>query len=427
MSIDGVTTISITSKGELGKTVKEKLDSLLKKTPGLEVPPEAGFFRRRRRRSLHLAECPSYEDSTSDKEGLHRTGSFNEKSKKLSLPLPTSSYYLESETSSSSCTSRSSGVESLSGEITPLEVSDVTITTGEEQPVRDRKKRRWSKAARTHCFTRIFSYVFEKCRTCDTYIYLGGYKCEKCLLFSHNKCLRSMIIRCARNPIPKRVNPIFGVHLTNSKEPIPFIVVKCCLEIEKRGYSIKGIYRVNGVISRVQKFVRSLENSPYLIDFSDTNPNDIGHVLKEYFRMLPEPIFTSDLYSQFMNVAKKNRTAEESSEKRAEIINNLKETVEKLPTNHKATLAYLMHHLKFIANNQELNQMSTKNLGLVFAPTLFRMKDIDGNVFSMLFDNSLQTLVIEYLIDNCFEIFGPAPPIPVYYDDLLVNTDNSFQ
>lgn len=75
-----------------------------------------------------------------------------------------------------------------------------------------------------------------------------------------------------------------------------------------------------------------------------------------------------------MNVAKKHRATEESTEKRAEIINDLKEIVKKLPKNHKETLAYLMHHLKFIANNQELNQMSTKNLGLVFAPTLFRMK-----------------------------------------------------
>jgi len=94
-----------------------------------------------------------------------------------------------------------------------------------------------------------------------------------------------MIISCGGSPIQrKKSSPVFNLPLVNSKEPIPFIVVKCCLEIERRGYTIKGIYRVNGVISRVRKFIRSLENEPYLIDFSETNPNDIGHVLKEYFR-----------------------------------------------------------------------------------------------------------------------------------------------
>ncbi|XP_074594887.1 rho GTPase-activating protein 45-like isoform X2 [Brevipalpus obovatus] len=402
---------------EINKSIRSKWDCFLRKNPGLEVPMDSGVHNQRRRRSLHHLACPTHEEFMVEKDGIHRSGSFNEKSKKLSLPLPTSSYYLESETSSSSCTSRSSGVESLSEEFALCELGEAISIQVEEQPVRDRKKRRWTKTAKTHSFRRINSYVFEKCRTCDTYIYLGGYKCEKCLIYSHTKCLRSMIISCGGSPIQrKKSSPIFNLPLMNSKEPIPFIVVKCCLEIERRGYTIKGIYRVNGVISRVRKFIRSLENEPYLIDFSETNPNDIGHVLKEYFRSLPEPVFTTDLHSQFISVAKSHRNDNLESDpvKLSSMIDDLKTVVAKLPHNHRSTLSYLMHHLKFIANHQEINQMSAKNLGLVFAPTLFRMRDVDGNVFSMLFDNSLQTLVIECLIEYCFEIFGPQPETPIY-------------
>lgn len=42
-----------------------------------------------------------------------------------------------------------------------------------------RSKHRWSKASQTHSFSKIYSYVFERCRNCDTYIYLSGFKCDK--------------------------------------------------------------------------------------------------------------------------------------------------------------------------------------------------------------------------------------------------------
>ncbi|RWS25289.1 minor histocompatibility protein HA-1-like protein [Leptotrombidium deliense] len=314
----------------------------------------------------------------------------------------------------------------------------------------NRKAKRWSRPALTHTFTRIYSYVFERCRTCDAYIYLGGYKCEKCNLYSHSKCLKSVVILCGQKPLSRRKAQVFGVPLVNMKEEVPFIVAKCCIEIESRGCKIRGIYRVNGVVSRVQRLIRSLENGPYLIDFSEANPNDLSHVLKEFFRsvsetqtlnyslinrsisakkqtnndmcstftQLPQPIITSDLYAQFMNVAKKYRYS--STERltpttsESDNIGELREIVNKLPPQHKSTLSYLMHHLKFIAEHQQFNEMSAKNLGIVFAPTIFRMKDVDGNCFGMLFDNALQTLIIELLIKNSYEIFGAQPRVQLF-------------
>ncbi|RWS01155.1 hypothetical protein B4U79_08117, partial [Dinothrombium tinctorium] len=280
---------------------------------------------------------------------------------------------------------------------------------------REKKVSRWSKSALTHNFIRVYSYVFERCRTCDAYIYLGGYRCEKCNLYSHSKCLKTVVILCGQKPLSRRKTQVFGVPLTSFKEEVPFIVAKCCGEIEVRGFKIRGIYRVNGVVSRVKRLMKSLENGPFLIDFSEANPNDLSQVLKEFFRALPQPIITSDLYAPFINVAKKYRYS--SSEPltqstcitQEECIAELKEIVNRLPAQHKSTLSFLMHHLRFITDHQEQNEMSAKNLGIVFAPTLFRMKDVDGNCFGMLFDNALQTLIIELLIKHCFEIFGPPP------------------
>lgn len=41
------------------------------------------------------------------------------------------------------------------------------------------RRKRWSKSAQTHSYSKIYSYVFERCRNCDTYIYLSGFRCEK--------------------------------------------------------------------------------------------------------------------------------------------------------------------------------------------------------------------------------------------------------
>ncbi|KAI1286056.1 Rho GTPase-activating protein 29 [Halotydeus destructor] len=377
---------------------------------------------RRRRRSLHLPE--SFSDGETDGSGLLRTSSFCDKnSKKWSLPVPsTASRNSEgSESTTTSFSSRSSGVESLSGaEITSADGSDMSSTgatiVGPDGEVVLKRSKRWSKAAQTHSFAKIYSYVFERCRTCDTYIYLSGFKCDKCNLYSHSKCLKRSIIICDQRPRPKKLTPVFGQPLSTVAEDVPYIVVKCCTEIEKRGYCIKGIYRVNGAIGRVRKLVRSLEFGPCLIDISEAHPNDLSNVLKEYFRLLPEPIFTSELYTSFISIGKQYRNTKEEdlATEKDKIVADILAIVAKLPDKHRTCVSFLMHHLKFIADNREINQMSAKNLGLVFAPTLFRMKDPEGKHYLMLFDNSFQALIIELLITYCYEVFGPPPKIELF-------------
>ena len=129
-----------------------------------------------------------------------------------------------------------------------------------------------------------------------------------------------------------------------------------------------GIYRVNGHSGRVRKLVRSLEFDPTLVDISESNPNDLSNVIKEYLRSLPDPLFMSALYRHFINTSKlyHGLKEEERSERKDEIIFSLKSVVNMLHPQHTLTLSFLMHHLKFISDNQELNQMSSKNLGQYF-------------------------------------------------------------
>lgn len=198
-------------------------------------------------------------------------------------------------------------------------------------------------------------------------------KCMKCHMYCHGKCLRSSLIKCNLKPIKskpsaasRRKLPIFGSLLELTPPGIvPSVIKLCAREIEKRGYGIKGIYRVNGHSGRVRKLVRSLEYDPKLVDISESNPNDLSNVIKEYLRSLPDPLFMASLYRQFINTSKMyhNLKEEERDERKDEIIFSLKAVVNMLHPQHQITLAFLMHHLKFIADNKTINQMSAKNLG----------------------------------------------------------------
>lgn len=188
--------------------------------------------------------------------------------------------------------------------------------------------------------------------------------CIQCHIYSHGKCLRSSIIVCGQKVLPRKQAPVFGSAL-ESFESTPFIVQKCCNEIERRGYAVRGVYRVNGHTSRIRKLVRALELSPVLVDITEAHVNDLTNVLKEYFRSLPDPLFMSSLYRSFINTAKgfHNLTDEEREERRDQIIAALVRVCDLMTPVHRQTLAFLMHHLKFIADNRQINQMSSRNLG----------------------------------------------------------------
>lgn len=49
---------------------------------------------------------------------------------------------------------------------------------------------------------------------------------------------------------------------------------------------MKGIYRVNGAKSRVEKLCQAFENGKHLVELSELYPHDISNVLKLYLRQV---------------------------------------------------------------------------------------------------------------------------------------------
>ena len=257
----------------------------------------------------------------------------------------------------------------------------------------------------------------------------------------------------------------FGVALVHqTKDCVPLILTKCVQEIDAKGKSIKGLYRVSGVKSQVEKLYQSFENSAELVDLTDTHPNVIANVLKLYLRQLPEPLLTFRLYPEFVRVAKEfpasskdhspsptesssspeppapvrpPRLAQLKAAERArdacfisvsdrtteqlQLIGRLIGVVEKLPPAHHLTLSFLIHHLRRIADNHHENNMPSSNLGIVFGPTLLRTSD--GSSLSSLVDTVHQTRAVELLITYANEVFGLAPKLDL--KGRLVDTTNT--
>jgi len=257
-----------------------------------------------------------------------------------------------------------------------------------------------SKAAVTHTFRKLKTP--SRCRECDSYVYFQGLECVECGLSCHKKCLESLTIQCGHKRLPRKMTT-FGVdlsqHLSETRTNVPPILAKCINEIDARGIHTKGLYRVSGVKSKVEKICQSFENGADLVDLTDIHPNVVANVLKLYLRQLPESLLTSRLYPDFVRLAKDTPVSS------AMVVEDLREICLKLPRHHYATLALLMHHLKRVADEADSNNMPCSNLGIVFGPTLLRTCEGSASLSSLV-DTVHQTKVIELLISNANEIFG---------------------
>ncbi|SPO31065.1 related to GTPase-activating protein beta-chimerin [Ustilago trichophora] len=208
--------------------------------------------------------------------------------------------------------------------------------------------------------------------------------------------------------------PIFGVDLAEQMArdnvEVPPILEKCTLAIEEIGIENMGIYRLSGTTSKVQKLKAKFDADWTTVDLmNDEAIQDINIVagcLKLWFRELPEPLLTHELYSGFIEAAKIDND-------RLRHI-RLHERVNELPDANYATLKYLMGHLDKVKSLEHLNQMSASNLAIVFGPTLLSPPpsgyddgsgQANGGGGIQIHDMSFQCRAVETILDKYREIF----------------------
>ncbi|KAE8348837.1 hypothetical protein BDV28DRAFT_75677 [Aspergillus coremiiformis] len=192
---------------------------------------------------------------------------------------------------------------------------------------------------------------------------------------------------------------LFGTDLEqrmeHEKSIIPAIITRCIQEVELRGMDMEGIYRKSGASSAIQTIRDGFERQPQDYDISDPDLDihAVTSALKQYFRKLPNPLITFDVYETIIE------TGEVSPQ--PERIETLQKCLLELPRVHRDVLEFLIFHLKRVVEREKENLMTSQNIAVVFAPTIMRPQSLAREMTDVQKKNE----VLKFLVENCQEVF----------------------
>ena len=179
------------------------------------------------------------------------------------------------------------------------------------------------------------------------------------------------------------------------KRVIPAIVSRCIEEVELRGMDMEGVYRKSGGAGQVKTVQMGFEkDSSYDISDPDLDIHAVTSALKQYFRKLPTPLITYDVYDMLLAAGKEDKGSPAQ-------ISALKNALAELPDHHRDCLEFLMLHLSRVVEMESVNLMTPLNLAVVFAPTIMRPESIEREMSDM----QAQRGAVLALIEGCLAIF----------------------
>ncbi|XP_046899775.1 rho GTPase-activating protein 33 isoform X2 [Hypomesus transpacificus] len=196
-----------------------------------------------------------------------------------------------------------------------------------------------------------------------------------------------------------------GEHLLNSGLDVPQVLKSCSEFIEQHGV-VDGIYRHSGVSSNIQKLRHEFdsENVPDLTkDMYMQDIHCVGSLCKLYFRELPNPLLTYQLYDKFADCM-----GELTDDERMVKVHDV---IQQLPPPHYRTLEYLFKHLAHLATCSGETNMHIKNLAIVWAPNLLRSMEIEAVGLSgadPFKEVRIQSVVVEFLLSNVNVLFSDS-------------------
>lgn len=204
-----------------------------------------------------------------------------------------------------------------------------------------------------------------------------------------------------------------GERLALTGRDTPLVLDMCAEVIEEHGI-VDGIYRLSGIVSNLQKLriafdcddqPPNLRDSKYLNDV-----HCISSLLKTYFRELPNPLFTYELYDKFVTAFKKEDDTERTVA--------FHHVIQRLPPPHYRTMNKLLRHLNYCASKSDGTNMTAKNLAIVWAPNLLRPSSDDS--VAALTEFRTQAIIVEYMIRNVDVFFDKnlASAAIAYYPEI---------
>ncbi|XP_036170493.1 arf-GAP with Rho-GAP domain, ANK repeat and PH domain-containing protein 3 isoform X3 [Myotis myotis] len=174
-----------------------------------------------------------------------------------------------------------------------------------------------------------------------------------------------------------------------SRGDIPIIVDACISFVTQHGLRLEGVYRKGGARARSLRLLADFRRDARSVKLrpGEHFVEDVTDTLKRFFRELDDPVTSARLLPRWREAAElpqKNQRLEK-----------YKEVIGCLPRVNRRTLATLIGHLYRVQKCAALNQMCTRNLALLFAPSVFQT---DGR-------GEHEVRVLQELIDGYVSVF----------------------
>jgi len=221
--------------------------------------------------------------------------------------------------------------------------------------------------------------------------------------------------RFSRKKKKKKV-PIFGVDLAELvlKEKrntyLPVIIEKTVAYLDDSGLDVEGIFRISPRITDINALVKQINDQGMEeIDlFQQRNPHLVAGLMKKWFRELPDPILTFELYTCFIAIWSITDPTVRLAKTR--------EILKMLPEPNGALVQFMLDFLARVARHSKENKMTVSNIATIFGPIFMRC-DLDIEEF--ISESSIVCDIIRELIEQRAFLFGDE-----YVDPSFTVTNN---
>ncbi|XP_067002574.2 rac GTPase-activating protein 1 [Anabrus simplex] len=249
---------------------------------------------------------------------------------------------------------------------------------------------------RGHVFAQKTIIRPETCEPCGKKIKFGklAAKCRDCRACCHLECKDQLPMPCVpvtSTPTRKGYVGVISDFTPVVAPMIPALILHCIKEIEQRGLTEIGLYRIPGserdVKQLKEKFLRS-RGAPNL---TGVEVHVLCGTIKDFLRSLREPLVTQSLWADFVRCLEPSDLVDRKA--------LLYQVISELPQPNRDTLAYLILHLQRISESPEC-KMPALNLAKIFGPTLVGYSCSDPEPMAMVNETRQAVGVVELMLST---------------------------
>lgn len=264
-----------------------------------------------------------------------------------------------------------------------------------------KKKTASAMSTRPHVFTSKTFLKPESCGLCTKKIRFGSVasKCSECRTCVHQDCREKFTVSClpqSATPVASKSGGSMGTigDYTPSLAPmVPALIVHCVNEIETRGLTEVGLYRISGSDRDVKALKEKFLRNNGIPNLADVDVHVLCGCVKDFLRSLRERLIPLALWSLFSNASQ----TIPSDDEEGSVNKGVYRAVEKLPQPNRDTLAYLIMHFQRISECPDV-KMPLTNFAKIFGPTIVGYSCPEPDQHKMFAETQIQFSVMFALL-----------------------------